>query len=37
MKSPFAASTIALAVLLLAGCASYRPVAPAFHAAITQP
>ena len=37
MKSPFAVSTAAFAVLLLAGCASYRPVAPAFHAAINAP
>lgn len=37
MKSPFAVSTAAFAALLLAGCASYRPVAPAFHAAITKP
>lgn len=37
MKSPFAASTAAAALLLLAGCAGYRPVPPAFHDAITKP
>ncbi len=38
MKSPFfVAATAALATLTLAGCAGYRPVPPAFHAAITKP
>jgi polysaccharide export outer membrane protein len=37
MKSPIAISTFAMAALLLAGCAGYRPVPPAFHSAITKP
>ncbi|APH71835.1 polysaccharide biosynthesis/export family protein [Aquibium oceanicum] len=37
MKRQFALSIAAIATLAVAGCAGYRPVPPAFHAAISKP